>query len=187
MLRMAKAAEVSLHVDPKPMERVTWQRLKVVVEHEACHRDWGCALYTLHRTGRIGNDEREAGDKYASLIRDHRKLWCDRMGSIVVYRAPGFEHLEKSSALTADVERLMGSVIADARQEESEFETKRAYRICQRYKEARAVAGAANSILEDMLIDEIWPVGERGHTQIKFALERLSVFFNTGTKRKPKK
>jgi hypothetical protein len=193
MLKMAKAAEVSLHVDPKPMERVTWQRLKVVVEHEACHRDWGCALYTLHRSGRIDNDQREAGDKYAALVRDHRKLWHDHMGDIEVYRGAGRtddredREPEKRSRATRDVEIAMGHVVANGLAPESEFETRRAKRIGARYKDAAAVAGVARGILEELLVDEVWPAGDIAHQQISHALTRLSHFFNTGTKRKHQK
>ncbi len=187
MKLVTRQAVVDLDDDPKPLDRVTWQRIRVAVEHEACHRDWGCALYTLHRTGRITSDQREAGDKYGALIRDFRKLWMDSMGKIEVYRTPGYDCIEKRSHLTADVEYLMGYVAAEALREESEFEIRRAKRISQRYKEARAIVGPVNSILEDMLIDEIWPAGERGHIEIKHALERLSYFFNTGTKRKHQK
>ena len=66
----------------------------------------------------------------------------------------------------------------------SEFEERRIVRLTKRYKQAKEVAGPAWSILEDMLLDEVWPVGERGHKAISEALTRLSQFFCTGTKRK---
>lgn len=179
---VAKDGTVRLDDDPKPKERVMWQRLRVLVEEEACHRDWGCALYRLHRTGRINNEQREAGDRYVALIRDWRKLWLDPMGQIEVYRSPKHEHLEKRGALTADVELMLGH--AAALQGESEFETRRAKRLGQRYRDAMAIVGRANSILEAMLIDDIWPAGEREHLEIAYALMRLAYFFNTGTKHK---
>src|SRR5512139_337655 len=172
------ARKLDIKDDPKPKDRATWQRLRLLVEEEACHPDWGCALYRLHRTGRIDNDQREAGDRYASLIRDHRALWRDSMLDFVV---------DDFGAAKADLNRLvqfgLGHVLADD-QTESDFETKRAKRIGVRYREARAVAGPINSKLEDMLMDEVWPVGEREHKEIAFALTRLFHFFSTGTKRK---
>jgi hypothetical protein len=170
--------------NPRAKDRVTWHRIQDLVDVEACHRDWNIALYRLHRIGRIDNDQREAGDKYAALIRDRRKLWAEPMGKIEVYRSPGLDHLEKRSPLTADVEFAMGHVAADAGMEESEFEIKRAERINRRYKEAKQVAGRANSVLEDLLIDEIWPTGESCHKAISDALIRLSHFFNTGKNKK---
>jgi hypothetical protein len=181
MKQVAKV-EASLESDPKPMDRVTWQRIRVAVAHEAVHRDWGCALYTLHRTGRINNDQREAGDKYARLVRDFRKLWVDSMGSIYVY--PVANHDERTTTDGLTVQQALGLAVADGQRGDSEFETKRAARISKRYKEAAAIAGPARGVLEELLIDEVWPAGERGHIEIRHALERLNHFFNTGTKRK---
>jgi hypothetical protein len=176
--------------NPRTKDRVTWHRIQDLVDTEACHRDWNIALYRLHRIGRIDNDQREAGDKYAALIRDRRKLWAEPMGKIEVYRSPGFDCLEQRSVggplnpAVAEVEYLMGLVSGDAMQAESEFEIKRAERINRRYKEAKQVAGRANSVLEDLLIDEIWPTSEACHKAISDALIRLSHFFNTGKNKK---
>ena len=60
--------------DPRPRDRVVWNRIRLMVEEEACHPAWGCALYRLHRLGRIDNDEREAGDQYIKIIENHRRL-----------------------------------------------------------------------------------------------------------------
>jgi hypothetical protein len=176
-MRLVVKEDRELNADPKPKDRATWQRLRVLVEDEACHRDWGCALYRLHRSGRIDNEQREAGDRYAALIRDYRKLWKDPISNIMV-----LGEIDVNSGLL--VPQALAVVAAEAQKNESEFEFKRARRLGDRYKEARAIAGPINSVLEDMLIEDVWPVGERGHTAISHALTRLSHFFNTGTKRK---
>src|SRR6185436_20892658 len=107
-VKMANKPEPDVQDDPRPLDRVNWQRLRIAADHEAIHRDWGCALYTLHRSGRITNDQREAGDRYAALVLDYRKIWKDHMGSIEVYPArPEHECLERRSPLTGNVERLM--------------------------------------------------------------------------------
>jgi hypothetical protein len=186
----AKQDELDVKANPKTIDRDNWQDLRVAADHEAIHRDWKCALYRLHRVGRLNNDQREAGDKYAALIRDRRRLWADKMGQIEVYRGFGRtddreeREPDKRSRATRDVEFAMGHVVADSLVEESEFEIKRAKRINDRYKEAKATAGRANSILEDLLIDDIWPTGERCHVEISHALTRLSHFFNTGKNKK---
>jgi hypothetical protein len=190
---MPAKSEPTIKSDPRAMERVNWQNVAQAVDHEAAHRDWRCALYRLHRIGRINNDQREAGDKYLSLVRDFRDLWTDRMGKIEVYRGFGRtddredREPEKRSRATRDVEFAMGHVVADDIAEESEFTIKRAKKIGKRYKEAREIAGPAKRILEDLLVEDIWPAGELAHREIGHALTRLSHFFNTGTKRKPKK
>jgi hypothetical protein len=192
-MKAVAKTEPSLNDDPKSKDRVTWQHVRRLVEEEACHPDWACALYRLHRTGRINNDQREAGDRYARLIRDFRELWRDRMGSIEVYRGAGRtddredKEPEKRNKATRDVEIAMGHVLADDLGPESEFGIKRAERIAKRYKEAREICSPAKVVVEDLLIDDIWPVGERGQMEIGYALTRLSHFFNTGTKRKRQK
>src|SRR5512143_435050 len=74
MKLVAKKAELELADDPRPKDRAVFNRLKLMVEHEACHPAWGCALYRLCRLGRINNDQREAGDKFAAIARDYKRL-----------------------------------------------------------------------------------------------------------------
>jgi hypothetical protein len=179
-------SDATLKDKPGTLERLEWQRMRAAASKEVLHPDWACNLYALHRSGRLDNDQREAGDKYARLIRDYRKLWVDPAGLVEVYRAPEYEHLDTRSPLTADVERLMGHVEAYMRQDESEFEIKRAQRLSKKYKEARGVAGFAANRVEDLLIYDIWPVGAHGHREIAHALTRLYYFFTTGTKRERK-
>jgi hypothetical protein len=186
-MKAVAKSEPKLETNPRLLDRDNWQDVRLIVDHEAAHRDWRCALYRLHRTGRINNDQREAGDKYLKLIMDFRDLWRDKAGQIAVYREGKDERIEHRCRKTQDVEMAMAHVIADAQVEESEFETKRAQRIGKRYKEAKAIAGSARRILEDLLTDDIWPAGEMGHREIGYALTRLSHFFNTGTKRKHSK
>jgi hypothetical protein len=184
MLRMAKSEAVSIKDDPKLLDRANWQNVRIAVDNEAIHPDWRCALYRLHRTGRIDNDQREAGDRYASLIRDYRKLWIDPMGHIEAYRRDeDFTAANRSPAIV-DVTWALGMVAGEAVKEESEFETKRAQRISKKYKEARAIAAPAANILEDLLVNDIWPVCNKGHREIGFALTRLSHFFTTGNKKR---
>lgn len=181
MLKMAKAAP-TVKDDPKTIDRVNWQHIREAADNEAIHEDWRCALYRLHRSKRINNDQREAGDLYAKLIRDFRKLWIDPMGLVEAHRPDNYSWQNRTPAI-ADVTWALGMVAGEAIKEESEFETKRAQRISKKYKEARAIAGAAANVLEDLLINDIWPVGELGQREIGHALTRLYYFFTTGTKR----
>jgi hypothetical protein len=183
MLKMAKAESISVKDDPKTIDRANWQNVSLAVDNEAIHRDWRCALYRLHRTRKIDNDQREAGDLYAKLIRDYRALWVDPVGKIEMYRTNEQLSWEQRTPAIVDVTWALGMVAGDVRREESEFETKRAQRLSKRYKEARAVAGQAANIVEDLLIYDIWPVGWRGQREISHALTRLFHFFSTGTKR----
>jgi hypothetical protein len=182
MLKMAKG-EASIKDDPKVLDRVNWQNVRVLVDNEACHSDWASALYRLHRTGKINNDQREAGDKYATLIRDYRKQWVDPVGKIEVYRSREDYSAQNRSPANADVTWGLGMVAGEALKDESEFEVKRAQRLSKRYKEARGVAGPVANLLEDLLVYDTWPVGHRGHREICHALTRLYHFFTTGTKR----
>jgi hypothetical protein len=109
MKLVATKQELDVKADPKTIDRDNWQDLRVAADHEAIHRDWKCSLYRLHRTNRINNDQREAGDKYAALIRDRRKLWHDPMMRFEIDDKHGSE---------AEIRQLvsfgLGQVVADA-------------------------------------------------------------------------
>jgi hypothetical protein len=64
-------ADPELRDDPRPKDTVMWNRLRLMVEEEACDRAWGCALYRLHRTGWITTEHREAGDEYQRIVLDY--------------------------------------------------------------------------------------------------------------------
>jgi hypothetical protein len=66
-------ADPELRDDPRPKDTVMWNRLRLMVEEEACDRAWGCALYRLHRTGWITTEHREAGDEYQRIV---QKMNC---------------------------------------------------------------------------------------------------------------
>lgn len=172
--------------DPKDQARGEWQRLRIAITTEVIHRDWGCALYTLHRTGRINNDQREAGDRYAALIHDYRKLWRDPLGFSIddmALRGATVATYETRCKETQPVTHALGLALAESMADETELEKRRAQKISKEYKEARGLAGGINRALEELLIEEVWPATPDQHRQIGFALTRLFHFFTTGTKR----
>jgi hypothetical protein len=65
--------EVTLKDDPRVRDPAMWQRLRVLVEHEAIDRAWGCPLYILNRIGFLTNEQREAGDRYQTIVAEHNK------------------------------------------------------------------------------------------------------------------
>lgn len=73
-MRVVAKAEALIQDDPRPADKATWHRLKLMVEHEACHPAWGCALYRLERTGRITRDEKMAGDQYWRVCEDYKRI-----------------------------------------------------------------------------------------------------------------
>jgi hypothetical protein len=183
---VGKYAEVQLTNDPKPMDRAVWQRMKLVVEHEAVHRDWGCALYILHRTGRINNDQREAGDRYAGIARDYKKTVHEPLTDVLGmdFGETSGLAIHKQDRNIGPVSHLIASAWAESLRDQTELEIRRDERAARRYKEAAGVAGPASSILEALLLEDVWPVGEKGQKAVSDALIRLSHFFSTGTKRK---
>jgi hypothetical protein len=68
-----QAEELDLRDDPRPKDRVMWNRLRLVLEAELCNPAWGCKLYQMHREGLIDNDARRAGDKYHQAVLDWRR------------------------------------------------------------------------------------------------------------------
>jgi hypothetical protein len=186
MLKMAKVAELGLTDDPKPKDRAMWQRLRLIVEEEACHRDWGCALYRLHRTGRIDNDQREAGDRFAKIALDYKKVVHEPITDVLGIDTGQFGGLSihRQTGNIGPTRDMIASAWAENLRGQTELETKRDERSTRLYKEASAIAGPALSILESLVLDDVWPVGERGQREISHGLTRLSLFFSTGTKRK---
>jgi hypothetical protein len=72
MLKMAKEEACTLSDDPRPMDVVRWQRLRVMVEEEAVKDTWGCPLYIAARPGGwLTSEQREAGDRYQQITIDH--------------------------------------------------------------------------------------------------------------------
>jgi hypothetical protein len=67
-----KAEDLDIMDDPRPKDRVMWNRLRLVLEAELCHQAWGCKLYQMHREGQITLDAMRAGDKYHQAILDWR-------------------------------------------------------------------------------------------------------------------
>lgn len=64
-------AEIALGEDPRPMDTVTWNRLRIAAEAEVIDRAWGCQLYKLHRLGWLTTEQREAGDRYQKIVLDY--------------------------------------------------------------------------------------------------------------------
>lgn len=73
-MKVAAEKKLELEDDPRPRDRVVWNRMRLAAEAEAIHPAWGCALYRLHREGRIDNDEREAADEYIRVIENHKRI-----------------------------------------------------------------------------------------------------------------
>jgi hypothetical protein len=185
MKAVAKKESVELDDDPRPRDRAVWNRLRDLVYEEACHRDWGCALYRLHRTGQINNDQREAGDRFAMLAFDYKKLIHEPLTDILGLHGDfGGLAIHKQTKNIGPTGHLIASAWAENLREQTELEARRDERTTRRYKEAAAVAGRGLSILEALLLDEVYPEGERQKQEISYALTRLAHFFSTGTKRK---
>jgi hypothetical protein len=83
--------------------------------------------------------------------------------------------------LTGDYRRLMGT------DPETELDIRRVDRAKKRYRDALDAMGIVRKYVDDVVFENIWPVGERGHLSVAQGLELLRIFFDTGTKRKRKK
>jgi hypothetical protein len=75
--------------------------------------------------------------------------------------------------------------------EELEYGKELAYKRIRRaqelYTQARKLIGVGAQVLDPLLFDEIWPVGEKEHLIVKQCLTILKTFFASGTKRQHKK
>lgn len=141
---------ISLRDDPRVRDPVVFNRLKVMVEREACDRAWGCALYTLNRIGRITNEQREAGDRYYKIIEDYR---------------------------------ITQQIDPDGLDpKELEFQLKRITTAKKRRDDVIGILGSARSLLDDLILSEMFPATERERKLIEAMLEALVIFFRTGVK-----
>lgn len=73
-----KPADLSLRDDPRVRDVGIFNRIKLMVFHEATHPAWGCPLYLMHHQGFITTEQREVGDEYQRVVRD-----CDRWDEII--------------------------------------------------------------------------------------------------------
>lgn len=61
--------------DPRKIKEVAeWNRLRLVIYHESGHQAWGYPLYALHRSGKISERQREAGDAYFRVVQDYNRV-----------------------------------------------------------------------------------------------------------------
>ena len=151
-MKLVAKPEKTIKQNPRDWGRDEWNRLRDLVEKEACHEAWGCCLYKMHRLGRIDNDEREAGDRYIQVVNNYIRL--------------------------EDTDPEEGP--------DTELAYRRVNRAKRRYREVTEEIGFGRRVLDPLLFDERWPVGEKEHLIVKQSLMVLKNFFATGTKRKRK-
>jgi hypothetical protein len=109
MKAVAEAEQLDINDDPRPRDRVLWNRLRLILEADLADKAWGCCLYRLHREGRISNDEREAGDRYFKVVEDHRKLQdTDPDDAPEHARDLAYRRVNKAKAKYEDARALIG-------------------------------------------------------------------------------
>lgn len=68
-----KPAE-ELKEDPRLIRDVgDWNRLRLLIWHEVGHQAWGYPLYALFRSGKITQEQMDAGDTYWRAIQDYKE------------------------------------------------------------------------------------------------------------------
>lgn len=70
---------------------------------------------------------------------------------------------------------------------QDELSIKRVERLKKRYKEALQSMGIVRKYVDEVVFENVWPVGERGHLALCQGLELLNIFFTRGTKGQRKK
>jgi hypothetical protein len=79
--------------------------------------------------------------------------------------------------LVKDYERRMNE------DPQSELDLRRVERLKRKYRDAIEAMGMVRKYVDEVIFQEIWPVGERGHLAVVQGLELLRILFDTGTKR----
>jgi hypothetical protein len=87
---------------------------------------------------------------------------------------------DKYWTLTRDFQRLMDTDPEELRPEARELAYRRIEVRKRRYHEALDCLGMVRRHVDDVVFNEIWPVGERGHLAVCQGLELLNIFFATG-------
>lgn len=85
--------------------------------------------------------------------------------------------------LTRDFQRLMETDPEELRPEARDLAYRRIEIKKKRYHEALDCLGMVRKHVDDVVFNEVWPVGERGHLAVCQGLELLNIFFTTGVKR----
>ena len=91
---------------------------------------------------------------------------------------------DKYWTLTRDFRRLMDTDPEEKPEQERELLYKRIATKKKRYYEAIDSMGMVRKFVDDVVFNDCWPVGERGHLAVCQGLELLRIFFDTGTNRK---
>jgi len=81
---------------------------------------------------------------------------------------------DKYWVLKRDYDREMDSDPQD------ELSVRRVERLKKRYREAWEALGLGRRYVDEVVFENIWPVGERGHLAVAQGLEMLRIFFDTG-------
>lgn len=145
--KAAKSQDVGLYVrdDPRVRDPVIFNRIKLMVEHEACHPAWGCVLYQLHRLGLLTNEQKEAGDLYQQIVYNYKR--CQ------------------------DVDPH------DLPVEAQELWERRIERAKSKWNLAVELLGLKRSIIDNVVIENNQPVGEREKLIVRDGLQLIANFF----------
>lgn len=73
------------------------------------------------------------------------------------------------------------------RDPQDELSLRRVKRVKDRYSGAIESLGLGRKYVDEVVFENIWPVGEAGHLAVARGLEVLRIFFDQGTKRERKK
>lgn len=108
-MKLVAKVDPELKDDPRSVDRVSWNRIRLLAEHRAIHDAWGSVLYRLHADGRIDNDEREAGDRYWWVIEDYRRAQAtDPEESPEYQRELEYKRIAKAKKRYIEVKGMLG-------------------------------------------------------------------------------
>lgn len=140
-----------LALDPRVRDLAVFNRLKLMLETEAIHQAWGCALWRLERLRLIEPDHRRAGDEYERVVVAGRKAlgW-----DISMFPPEVHDQMEK----TCQHKRKRWE---EARQ------------LLRAGKDGIKIQIA----VDDLCLDDIYPATEVEKKRVFIGLERLAHFF----------
>ena len=147
---------LSLKDDPRVRDPVIFNRLREMVEKEACHQAWGCELWKMERLGKLDAELRRAGDEYQRVVLAGR-------------RALDWD----IDLFPPEVHERMIQTIKRAKKKWEEA------RNLLRHGEDGIHIQLA---VDDLCLDEIYPTTEKQQRRVITGLTRLAHFFGFGNK-----
>ncbi len=152
-----KGAAPETKLDPRIKDPVKANRIRHLVGLEILHQAWGCALWSLERSGKITQEQRRAGDEYLRLA---------MAAKIADEFDPDSEPIETREKETR-----------------RHLRAKKRYSEAKELLERGSNGMLIRRTVDDLCLNELYPGTFIEQERVRIGLGRLEAFILTGNKR----